>query len=49
MFDRSVLFVGVEGVGLGMLAEACDKACFGCTQGSQLAGKTEFMSPEHFE
>lgn len=31
------------------VTRACDKACFGCTQGSQLAGKPTFMSPEHFE
>lgn len=31
------------------LTRACDKACYGCTQGSNLAGKTHFMSPEHFE
>jgi len=41
------------GWGQGVLqihvTRACDKACFGCTQGSQLAGRTEFMSPAHFE
>ena len=28
---------------------ACDKACFGCTQGSNLAGKPTFITPEQFE
>lgn len=31
------------------LTRACDKACFGCTQGSNLAGKPTFMSPGQFE
>lgn len=31
------------------VTRACDQACFGCTQGSQLAGKVHFISPEHFE
>lgn len=31
------------------VTRACDRACFCCTQGSNLGGKTEFMSPEHFE
>lgn len=31
------------------VTRACDKACYGCTQGSNLAGHVEFMSPEHFE
>jgi hypothetical protein len=31
------------------ITRACDKACFGCLQGSHLGGKTYFMSPEHFE
>jgi len=31
------------------LTRACDKACFNCTQGSQLAGPTDFMTPEQFE
>jgi len=30
------------------LTRACDKACYGCTQGSNLAGKTTFISPENF-
>ncbi len=31
------------------LTRACDKACFGCLQGSNLAGKPTFMTPEQFE
>jgi hypothetical protein len=31
------------------ITRACDKACFACTQGSNLGGKTEFMPPEMFE
>lgn len=31
------------------VTRACDKACYACTQGSNLAGSVEFMSPEHFE
>jgi hypothetical protein len=31
------------------VTRACDKACFGCTQGSNLGGKTHFMSPAQFE
>jgi hypothetical protein len=31
------------------VTRACDKSCYGCTQGSNLGGKTHFMSPEHFE
>ncbi len=38
-----------EGVIQIHITRACDKACFGCTQGSNLAGRTEFISPEHFE
>lgn len=30
------------------VTRACDKACFGCTQNSQLVGTTEFMTPEDF-
>ena len=30
------------------LTRACDKACLNCTQGSNLAGKTEFMPVELF-
>lgn len=39
----------LEGVIQIHVTRACDKACFGCTQGSQLAGKSHFMSPEQFE
>lgn len=31
------------------ITRACDLACFGCTQGSNLAGKPVVMSLEHFE
>lgn len=31
------------------VTRACDKSCFACTQGSNLAGRVEFMPPEHFE
>lgn len=31
------------------ITRACDKSCFGCTQGSNLAGKPRFMPPELFE
>src|SRR5678815_405006 len=37
-----------EGVIQIHVTRACDKACFNCTQLSNLGGKTEFMSPEHF-
>lgn len=30
------------------VTRACDKACYACTQGSNLGGKTHFMSPEQF-
>lgn len=32
-----------------MVTRACDKACFHCTQGSNLAGKPVMMTPEDFE
>jgi hypothetical protein len=38
-----------EGVIQIHITRACDKSCFACTQGSNLSGKVEFMSPEHFE
>lgn len=38
-----------EGVVQVHLTRACDKACFGCTQGSQLAGRAAFISPTNFE
>jgi hypothetical protein len=31
------------------VTRACDKACFGCTQGSNLGGKPVMISPEEFE
>jgi hypothetical protein len=31
------------------LTRACTLSCIGCTQGSNLTGKTSFMSLEHFE
>lgn len=31
------------------VTRACDKSCFGCTQGSNLAGKNVLMTPEEFE
>lgn len=31
------------------ITRACDKSCFGCTQGSNLAGRPSMISPEHFE
>jgi hypothetical protein len=30
------------------ITRACDKACFGCTQASNLGGKPVFMTPEQF-
>lgn len=32
-----------------MVTRACDKACFGCTQGSNLAGKPAMITVEQFE
>lgn len=31
------------------ITRACDKACFGCTQGSNLGGKPGMMTPEQFD
>lgn len=31
------------------LTRACDKSCFNCTQGSNLGGRTTFISPEQFQ
>lgn len=31
------------------VTRACDKCCFGCTQGSNLQGADGFMTPEQFE
>jgi hypothetical protein len=30
------------------ITRACDKSCFGCTQGSNLAGKPTFITPDQF-
>jgi hypothetical protein len=38
-----------EGVLQIHVTRACDKACFGCTQGSNLGGKPVMMTPEEFE
>lgn len=38
-----------QGVLQIMVTRACDKSCFGCTQGSNLAGKTVLMKPDQFE
>lgn len=38
-----------EGVIQILVTRACDKACFGCTQGSNLAGKQPFMSLDNFQ
>lgn len=38
----------LEGVVQIHVTRACDKACFGCTQGSNLGGKTTFLSPAQF-
>lgn len=39
----------LDGVVQIHITRACDLGCYNCTQGSQLGGKTTFMSPEHFE
>jgi len=31
------------------ITRACDKACFGCTQGSNLGGSPGFMTPDQFQ
>ena len=31
------------------VGRACDKACFNCTQGSNLGGVSQFMTPKQFE
>ena len=31
------------------ITRACDRACFNCTQGSNLRGKTYFISLDDFE
>ena len=39
----------MEGVIQIHVTRACDLSCFNCTQGSNLGGKTSFISLEHFE
>lgn len=41
--------MGGGGIVQILLTRACTLSCFGCTQGSNLAGKTDFMSLDHFE
>lgn len=31
------------------VTRSCNESCYGCTQGSNLAGKTTFITPEQFE
>ena len=38
-----------EGVLQVWVTRACDKSCFGCTQGSNLAGKPGMITVEQFE
>ena len=38
-----------EGVIQVWVTRACDQSCFGCTQGSNLGGKPEFITVEQFE
>ena len=38
-----------DGVIQVMVTRACDKSCFGCTQGSNLGGKPVFMTTDQFE
>ncbi len=38
-----------EGIIQIWVTRACDKACFGCTQGSNLAGRPGRITPEQFE
>lgn len=40
---------GPRGILQIWITRACDKACFGCTQGSQLGGKPTFITPEQYE
>ena len=44
--DRRNVFHG--GILQIHLTRACDRACFNCTQGSNLAGPTGFMTPDQF-
>jgi organic radical activating enzyme len=45
--DHRHAFLG--GVMQIWVTRACDKACFGCTQGSNLGGRPGMISVEHFE
>jgi len=38
-----------DGVIQVWVTRACDKSCWGCTQGSNLAGKPGFITPEQYE
>lgn len=38
-----------QGVLQILVTRACDKACFGCTQNSQLGGKPVMITPEEYE
>ncbi len=38
-----------EGIIQIWVTRACDRHCFGCTQGSNLLGNTGFITPEQFE
>lgn len=38
-----------QGVLQILITRACDKACFGCTQNSQLGGKPVMITPEEYE
>jgi hypothetical protein len=38
-----------EGIIQIIITRACDKSCFACTQGSNLAGKPDMMTPDQFE
>lgn len=40
---------GPRGIFQIWITRACDKACFGCTQGSQLGGKPGFITLEQYE
>lgn len=38
-----------QGVIQVWVTRACDKACYGCTQGSNLAGRPEMITPDQYE
>lgn len=40
---------GPRGIFQIWVTRACDKSCFGCTQGSNLAGRPGMITPEQFE